>query len=210
MQITFPKTTSRILTTLTWLATAALTAILGVVLHELGHFLMALLMGFDGLSFHYEWVSYANEDLITGRIMAGDLAGAVGFYPLWQIVLVSAAGPLTTLVLQAGGLLALLRRPGPFFASLALTANLRAIPLLISTLLQPGFTGADEDLIGHVLGLPPALLALPGALLFVGGSWVILRRLPKGGRLIPAVMMILGAFAGLIVYLGFLGPSLLP
>jgi hypothetical protein len=60
------------------------------------------------------------------------------------------------------------------------------------------------------MGLPPILLHAAGLLFSLAGAAWLVRRIPAEVRWTAVGSLVIGGFAGLILYAGFLGPWLLP
>ena len=70
--------------------------------------------------------------------------------------------------------------------------------------------GTDEARIAAITGIPVELLVVVGMVVFgVSGVW-LWRYLPRGNRALAGIAMIVGAAGGLVVYLQYIGPWLLP
>ena len=189
------------LKTLGW---AALMAPLCVVLHELGHYAIAVA---DGIP-----VSF-NPASVTG------LPGSESMTPSVP-GLGAAMGPIVTLVLTFGAVLLLRRRIGPPkpLLAVALTAPARMIVLyafLGFTLVRaisgkpPSRPNFDEYNALVQLGVPPVPVLVVIAVLLPLAWGLAIRTVPEGKRLRATVLMVLGAAIGLALWMKVVGPALL-
>lgn len=115
-----------------WIAGAALSAPIGIVLHELAHYSAATAFGLPGVSMNYASINIAGAEEFWSRMAAGNRAGAAEIAPLHQIGIVTILGPLSTVVLSLAAALLLRAKPDAGLASallagLALTAGVRSL-----------------------------------------------------------------------------------
>lgn len=184
---------------------AALLAPVGVVVHEFGHYLAALLLGY--------------EDAVLRSANVGGGA-KLGNAPDWHVAVQSGAGPLATVLLIA---LAwpLLRRPhAPACAiALAATAPLRFLVgavflgvgfYLLVTGAQRGAANFDEFNLARALGIPVEPLLVAELILLVAVWLKVIRTSLAGRRWIGPLSLIAGGTLGLVVWMNWLGPLLLP
>jgi hypothetical protein len=71
-------------------------------------------------------------------------------------------------------------------------------------------SGADEVHLAALTGIPLALLLAAGLLTLVGGGLWLARTIPRRTRGAALAGLAVGLAAGLVLYLGLLGPWLLP
>ncbi|MBW3569974.1 MAG: hypothetical protein KY467_02595 [Gemmatimonadetes bacterium] len=188
---------------LAWAGTAALAAPTAVVLHELGHFVAAKSFGFPGVVLHYGSVSHRGAE--TGA-------------PPWQTGLQAAAGPLVTLVIVLGCVYAVGRSgPRALPVAAAFGAGVRSILIgtayLLTRILHPSASGSgnfDELNAARSLGLSPDLLVGLSMTVLLAAWIYLFRSIPPGQRLRTVSAVALGTIAGLALYIGLLGPTLLP
>jgi hypothetical protein len=197
-------------TIVAWFLAGATMGPVAILLHELGHHLTALAFGFQGATLHYMSANYALEQEIIEFMLRGDRADAAAVYPLWQIAVNALAGPAVGyfLILPVC-LLAAKIRPNAFFIALGTMPFFRALPEMLSALADPGMLD-DENTAAFALGLPPNLLHAAGLLISLAGAAWLVRRIPAEVRWTAVGSLVIGGFAGLILYAGFLGPWLLP
>src|SRR5262249_40184045 len=86
-----------------WLGSTILAVPLTVMIHELGHFLPAVVLGIHHVRIHYESTTYANDDRFWGLIQAGAKAQATALFPFWKVATVEIAGPLMSLAMLFAG-----------------------------------------------------------------------------------------------------------
>jgi hypothetical protein len=210
-----PNSTSEIIIprwkyALAWVAAGLLAVPLGCLLHELGHYLVALVFGFQGATLHYFSANYAMEETILNFMAKGDRAGVSAIYPLWQIALNAIAGPAVGYFLILPACLLVVKiKPSSFFISLGTMPLIRAIPETLVALLSPQMLD-DENTAAFALGLPPTIFQVIGFLISLAAAIWLARQIPKAQRRLALISMSFGIIAGLIVYLAFLGPWLLP
>jgi hypothetical protein len=174
------------------------------MLHEVGHYLAAILAGSPNPALHYSWTD-------PGAVAARDGAinGVIGL-----------AGPAVTIILSALGCLWVrVQRPAPWAFALSVAAVSRfvvAVPYtIVNTIIRlvggrlrpPAF---DEYKAGTALGvsgdalLASTVIVLAAVLVCVGA------KLPRGERLIAWVGLVTGTLLGWIFWMLLLGPVLLP
>ncbi len=200
-----------------WLAAAIAAVPVVTLLHELGHYLAAVVMGFPSVSIHYESISFAQVQAFLNLMAKGDRQAAARLYPLWQAAVVEIAGPVasiaTTLVasryawrsrvLVVLGVAATYRIIAPF--TFVLVNVLRS--LKGRSMVQ--HLGMDEFDFWLLTGVPVGLvLALEIVLALIGVRW-IWKQLPRGWRAVPFAAMLAGILIGVPLYLR-IGPRLLP
>jgi hypothetical protein len=174
------------------------------VLHEVGHYLAAVVAGSPNPALHYSW-TYPGD--VAAR--AGAINGVIGL-----------AGPAVTIILSALGCLWVrVRGPAAWAFALSVAAVSRfvvAVPYtVVNTIIRLGGgrlrpPAFDEYKAGTALGLSgDALLActvivLAAVLVCVGA------KLPRGERLTAWAGLLIGTLLGWIFWMFFLGPALLP
>lgn len=198
---------------LLWAGFAALAAPLGIVLHELGHYLTYRAFGFPDVVLHSASVSTGNGEIFWQFIRAADFVAAANVYPLRQVALGSAMSPLVSAVLTVTCCLIASRKPHPFVVSLGLFSPLQFIAGLVylpvrffRKLEQANF---DELNVARVTSIPVEIFILLGAFLLIGGVFWLLRCISKGNRLFAVSAVIVGVIVGLGVYFRLLAPALL-
>ena len=210
-------------TALRWFAGALVAAPLGIVPHELGHYLVLLAVGVPDLTLHFVGVTGDLEEFWEA-VVREDYASAAAIAPLWGVAMGEAAGPLVTyaLVLTCCYGCAIWR-PHPALVAVAYFAQAR-INVAATHVFRRLFndelpSGVDafaagssfDELRFAVLTGVPVQIPVWFALLFlaVTGVW-LLRYLPRGRRIVAAVSMVAGMIVSLVAYAGYVGPWLLP
>jgi hypothetical protein len=187
---------------LLWSAWPLLLAPLTILLHELGHLLTAMALGFEEAQLHFSHVEF-------------DEAGGS---PV-QVGLVGLAGPLVTAAQILGAIAFHRLRPGsrwPYALAVAAASRfLVGVPYTIVSLivrlqgqrLQP--PAFDEYRAGEALGWSgDLLLGLSSLMLLVTLVWLA-RALPRGERLMAWPALLLGTVAGWALWFAA-GPLILP
>jgi hypothetical protein len=176
-----------------------------VVLHELGHYLVGAVFGFPGLVLRYGSV--------------GSAAAEHGF-PLWQLGLQAAAGPLVTILVTLLCCFHVAWR-GPHIVAVA-TGLVAPIRFLIGVVylgyavliwLRGGRmegTNFDEYNVARASGIPLELLLGLEVLFMVGAWWYLGARIERRERWVALLSVGVGMVLGLLLWLSVLGPRLLP
>lgn len=135
------------------LAAAAAAFPIAVLTHELGHFLVYLLLGLPGVELHSASVSFAGSEAFWEHIRAGDRARAAQIAPVAGVAAAIGAGlTISFITVLACTVLAWRGRTHPFIAGLGLAASLRflmALPALLVTVAaaaRPPFFCTDSGL----------------------------------------------------------------
>ena len=188
---------------------AALFAPLAIQLHELGHLLGYWIYGLDSLSLHYGYSGFAGQPEFWRHLAAGDTATASLIADIDGAGYSALLGPLVSYLLIAGSLWGLLRQGSLAFAALALATAAR-FPLVELLYLLGRSEPTDEAHIALVFGLPEGLfvgLGLAALLAATFGSGLLLIR--QGQRRHLAAGLV-GVLVGTSLWMGWLGPLLLP
>ncbi len=177
---------------------------LTIVLHELGHYSIALWLGFPNPALHYSSVTYGD---VTAR--PASLSGIVGL-----------AGPAVTVILAvfACGWI-LLHGPARWTFALAVSAASRfvvgvpytvvnIVMILVGGHLRP--PAFDEHKAGTALGWSGDALLASTAVVLVGVLLCIGFKLPRGERSVAWPGLLLGTVLGWALWMTLLGPVLLP
>ena len=203
-----------------WLHGAAGGAIAGpfsIVLHELGHFVAFIALGFRDPVLRSTSASWAGSGEFKTLWRAGDVEAAAAIAEPWQAAVGSAAGPIVSYVTAIACVLAV-RRSGPGPLSLVLALGLSA-PLqgVAALLILPWklsgrpFTGnQDEVWVAWVTGIPETVALLPGLFCLLLTYWFLTTAIPRGQRLQVLVPTLVGMILGGLVWILWLGPLLLP
>lgn len=169
-----------------------------IQLHEAGHWLVARLAGFAPV------LHFASVDGIPDQPPFGGAAPAVA--------LASLAGPAVSILLVLTGMMSAARAWAmPLVAAGILRFVINPMFLVQQALVAAGIAEAgagnfDEIVAARALGWPPAALALPGALVLLLGLVWLWRR--ASGR--QLAVLLAGTVAGVVLWMGALGPILLP
>jgi hypothetical protein len=176
----------------------------GIVLHELGHFIVGRAYGFPV------------------RLNVGSVSGgaSLGSAPDMTVALQASAGPLVTIGLMAIAMLGLSKPPLRLWAlALAITAPIRFIvggtylfwvakALIEGTRFQ-GTPNFDEYNAAIALGISPvALVMVQMVALAMFWAWAINRAKPIG-RIISLVSIMIGAVIGIVLWMALIGPAVL-
>jgi hypothetical protein len=187
---------------------------LGVLLHELGHLLVYMAFGFEGVVLHYSSATHAVEKTLWQQIYRGNLAEATAMIPLWKVGLATAAGVLITCAVTIACCLVARKSANPFvialgvFAPVRFLAGISTIPILLSG--RPVRAGTDEAHLAALTGIPLTLLILAG-LLLLAFAWIwLVRSIPKDQRWISIGGLVSGLALGIVLYFFSIGPWLLP
>ena len=184
-----------------WVLFAAIAGPIGIVIHELGHFLVAHAFGFPDVVLHFGSVSDGAAE-----------AGA----PQWQQGLKAGAGPFVTLALLGVCCGATVRFGAqPWIVAPGFAIGIRSA-LVGLAYLSARFRGSagtadlDELNFARALGLSmDAVMAISTALVLVG--WIFLASsISPGDRLKSLMAAAAGTAAGVILYVNWLGPWILP
>ena len=199
----------------TWIGSAVVAVPLGVLLHELGHFLAYWAFGFQGVALHYSSSTHTVERTLWQLIYRGDFGAAASLLPLWKVGLATTAGLLATYVVTVGCcVLAARKSPHPLVIALGIFAPVRflsGLPTLAAILSGKRVsTGTDEAHLAVLTGIPLLLLNVAGLLLLLL-AWIwLVRRIPKDHKWASVASLVVGLALGIFLYFGLLGPRLLP
>lgn len=197
-----------------WMAGAAVSGPLGVVLHELAHFITASQLGFPGTTMHSASISYARSEEFWSLLAAGNQEAATAIYPLRDAGLVAIAGPAATLLLSLAAALVLRASAIQGFAAavlagLALMAGVRALTGVYFILhVRPTYPGArpffDEINAARAFDIPVDLIVWPSvAVLLLCWLLVVPRLRPELLVKLPATLV--GPVLGIATW-AFVGP----
>jgi hypothetical protein len=199
----------------TWIGAAVVAVPLGVLLHELGHFLAYWVFGFQGVALHYSSATHAAERTFWQLVYTGKVGVAASLLPLWKVGLATTAGIVFTyLVTIACCIFAARKSPHPLVIALGVFAPVRflsGLPTVVAILAgKRAGTGTDEAHLAALTGIPLLLLNFAGLLVLVF-AWIwLVRRIPKDHRWVSYGSLIAGLALGIFLYFGVIGPRLLP
>ncbi len=196
-----------------WIVWPALSFPLAVLSHEAGHYAAYIAFGFADPALHYGSASFAAGDAFWEQMRAGSTAAAAQIAPLWEVGVASGLGLLASLLTVTACVLIARRRPHPFVVGLGLIAALRyvgsAVVLLMVLFGRRASNGSDEEHVAMTLHVPELALQLLGVVVLIASWAMLLRVLAREGRAATGAL-----FAGIVlggaIYLGVLGPWLLP
>lgn len=201
-----------------WLLAAVLSGPIGIVLHELGHFAVAVACGFPETRMSFASASYQNSQQFWQTLASGDRESAAAIYPLHHAGYVAAAGPAVTALLILGSVAILFfAKPNDFIAAflcgLALMAGVRSVTGIYYILaVRPNYPDArpffDEINIARALDLTVDWIAWPSVLLVLIAWIVVVPKLtPDRWLKLPAA--IIGPIIGILIW-AQIGPFILP
>ncbi len=198
-----------------WIGSAVVAVPLGVLLHELGHFLAYWAFGFQGVALHYDSSTHTVERTLWQLIYRGDFEAAASLLPLWKVGLATTAGILVTYVVTLGCcVLAARKSPHPLVIALGIFAPVRflsSLPTLVAILSRKRVSaGTDEAHLAVLTSIPLLLLNVAGLLILVL-AWIwLVQRIPKDHKWVSFASLVVGLALGMFLYFGLLGPRLLP
>lgn len=183
--------------------------------HELGHYLVYLAMDVPDLALHYETVTWDSQEFWEA-IRREDYAAAAAVAPIWGVALAIAGGPLVTYAMVAACCYGCARwRPYPVLVAVGYLCPLRILVALahgVRVLLGQDTSAAsyDELRVAALTGVPVQVVVGLGIIVIVISAAWLARYLPHGRRTVAVVSMLVGGVAGAVLYLGYMGPWLLP
>lgn len=203
---------------LVWLLAAGLSGPVGIVLHELGHYLAAVALGFEGVRLSFASISYTNSEAFWQALASGDRAAAAAIHPIHDAGIVAAAGPAVTAVLMAISIWVIATsRPASanaaFCAGLALMAGARSLTGVYYILhVRPNYSDArpffDEINAARAFDIPVDWIVWPSAALVVlAWIFVVPRLVPN--RWVKLAAAVLGPVLGILIW-AQTGPFILP
>jgi len=199
----------------TWIGAAVIAVPLGVLVHELGHFLAYSAFGFQGVALHYSSATHSVERTFWQLVFSGKVGAAAALLPLWKVGVSTAAGIVFTyLVTIACCIFAARKSPHPLVIALGVFAPVRflsGLPTITAILSgKRAGTGTDEAHLAALTGIPLLLLSFTGLLVLVL-AWIwLVRRIPKDHRWVSYGSLLSGLALGIFLYFFLLGPRLLP
>ena len=206
--------TSRSTVALEWGLGGLLAAPFAVLPHELGHYVVLLMLGVPDLALHYSTVTWDLQEFWEA-VQRADLGAAASVAPIWGIVISDAVGPLITYAIVAVCCYGCARwRPHPGLVAVALLAQAR-IAVGVIHMVREMFdmsrpTNYDELRVSILTGIPVEVFVTFGlVVLLASGTW-LLRYFPAGARLVAVISMVGGMGASMLLYARVFGPWLLP
>jgi len=182
-----------------WAFFAALAGPLSIVLHEIGHAIMALAVGYSNIRIRYHSV---------------DRIAPVDIQP-WERALTSEAGPIASLVIVLLCCLIIQNRRHSIFAkamgmvaAVQFTGGLIYVVSAVFGAVPP--TNFDGARFAQYLNIPIFFPALVESLLLIC-SWIyIIGFINSSERKMAVLGVISGGALGIVIWLTILGPFLLP
>lgn len=205
---------SRRATALEWGLGGLIAAPFAVLPHELGHYVVLLMLGVPDLALHYSTVTWDLQEFWEA-VQRGDLEAAGAVVPVWGVVLSDAVGPLSTYLVVAVCCYGCATwRPHPGLVAVAFLAQARiaagVIHVAREALGVERPTNYDELRVAILTGVPVEVFVGFGVtVLLVSGTWLA-RQFPAGGRVVAVGSMTAGIGAGMFLYARVYGPWLLP
>jgi hypothetical protein len=200
-----------------WLVASILILPVVMMLHELGHFLPAVVLGFHHVRIHYESTRYANDSLFWGLIQGGAKSQAAALFPFWKVAAVEIAGPLMSIVMlfvaatyarrfwiaAVIGIVGLFHFVAPaLFVWINFRNARHGLPAM-------QHWGMDEFDFWILTGVPVRTILLAELALIVPGLVLVGRAIQKGTRAAAWAAMVCGMRIGIPLYFA-IGPHLLP
>ena len=205
---------SRTVTLPGWSTAGLAVAPLAILPHELGHYLVLLATDVPNLALHYGSVSWDSLEFWEA-IRREDYVTAADIAPIWGVALSLAAGPLVSYAMAAGCCYGCVRwRPYAVLVAVGYGCPLRVLVgvqhgVLVLLGGDPP-ANYDELALAALTGIPVQVLVGFGvAVACVSGAWLA-KYLPRGRRTLAVASMLAGAVFSAVLYLGYVGPWLLP
>ncbi|UCC16979.1 MAG: hypothetical protein JSU58_00030, partial [Dehalococcoidales bacterium] len=184
---------------LKWAFFAALAGPLSIFLHEVGHALMAVALGYTNVR-----ITYHSVDRIAPENIQS-----------WEKALTSEAGPIASLVIiLLCFAIVLIRKHSIFAKALAMITAVQFVGGLIYFVGAMFGAGPPTDFDGarfaQYLDISIFFPSFFEALILVGTWLVFIRLISRTERVQAVIGTITGGVSGIIVWLTLLGPALLP
>lgn len=190
---------------------------LTLMIHEFGHLITAIVLGFHHVQLHYESVSYADQDRFWGLIQLGARAQAATLTPFWRVAAMEIAGPFASIltlfvmtrfakrfwIVSVIGAVGVWRFIAP---ALFLWINFRNARRGLPPMRH---WGMDEFDFALLTGIPVGMTLAVELTLIVIGLLLLGRTMQRGIRLSAWAAMLCGTFVG-VHYWYILGPRILP
>ncbi len=188
-----------------------------IMIHEFGHLVTAIVLGFHHVRLHYESVSYADQDRFWGLIQSGATAQAAALTPFWRVAAMEIAGPLASILT----LFVMTRFAKRFWIATVIGAvgvwRFIAPALFVWVNFRLARRGLppmrhwamDEFDFALLTGIPVGMTFVVEFALIVVGLVLLGRTMQRGTRLSAWAAMLCGTFVG-VHYWYMLGPRILP
>ncbi len=194
------------------IALAALCVPPAVLLHEFGHWVGNTLAGIPEPTLHYASTGFRNQPAFWSAVRAGDMALAETMGSVSGAGVAAFLGIAISWGLMIAGAWLVRRPPLRIVASAVVFASaVRFVPVGIF-LIRGTAEHTDEAHVAQALAAPLLLtpLILLGIVLAAISIIAVVRRLPVDER--PGLLLdvVGGVVAGTVVWMGFVGPAVLP
>ena len=211
---TAERAASRRAVALRWGLGGLIAAPVAILPHEIGHYVALLAIGVPDVTLHHVAVTW-DLQAFWEAIQREDFDRAATVAPVWAVALADAMGPLVTYCMVAGCCYGCARwRPHPALVAVAFLAQLRiragARHVFHAALGIDRPANYDELRVAILTGIPVEVLVLFAlTTLLVSGIWLT-RFFPRGRRIVAVTSMTAGMAVSLFLYIGVVGPWLLP
>lgn len=180
-----------------WFFMAAIGGCSSIVLHELAHYLTAIVSGASDVSFHWAYVDHDSSSV-------SNTANAF----------IALLGPLSSYLMALAAWLYVRRTPSSFALALGFAAafrNLAVLPYTVKMLLgQDTSTFFFDEIRGaSAMGISPLYFVIPSLIVGIVGTLYFGRQAQRGEGTILTVAVIVGGFAG-IYFWSIFGAMLFP
>lgn len=194
------------------IALAALCVPPAVLLHEFGHWVGNAMAGLSEPTLHYASTGFRNQPAFWTAVRTGDMALAETMGSVTGAGIAAFLGIAISWGLMIGCAW-LVRTPTARIvaAAVVLASAVRFVPVGIF-LIRGAAEHTDEAHVAQALSAPPLLSALIvlGIVLAAISIVTVVRSLPVGDRRALLIDLVGGVIAGTVVWMGFVGPALLP
>jgi hypothetical protein len=201
-----------------WLLAAGISGPVGILLHEFGHYGIAVISGVPQARLSFASASYQNSEEFWQILANGDRVTAASIYSIHLAGWISAAGPAVTafLIATSVGLLYATKPANAiaaFLSGLALMAGVRSFTGIYYVLyVRPNYPGArpffDEINIARAFDVPVDWIVWPStALVILAWTIVVPRLTPDRGWKLAATVA--GPILGILIW-AQVGPFILP
>jgi hypothetical protein len=180
-----------------------------VQLHELAHFVTDLAFGHPDPALHYASAGFAGEQEFWSLVRRGEWAAANQIVNVRHAGISALSGLLVSYLLIGAGVWRATRASPVLPLAIALGSAAR-FPLVLLLYAFGRAEHTDEAHVSQALGVPlPLMFGIAAAALLAAtvAGWRILRR-RSGTRLV--LPLFAGVVAGTVLWIGIVGPAVLP
>jgi hypothetical protein len=180
-----------------------------VLAHELAHHFSDSAFGFENPTLHYASSGFAREPEFWALVRAGDLAAAGDIAQVTHAGVSALSGLVISYLFVGLGLWGLARSGAVAFLALAMSSAAR-FPLVLLLYAIGRFEHTDEAHVAQALGVPEAALVGAGVIALLAatlGGAALLRRSGRRRLVLPTLV---GVALGTVLWMGLLGPLVLP